>query len=197
MSTIQIKSNLSIEELIESLSQLDTNTLNQVVTSLREVQRRRANQPDRAAMSEQEFWELVEHIDWNQEDDLARLQPLIKKLATYPVAQIYQFAERQAFLLHQLDGPAFAHSLEESDLGFSADSFLYARCLAVAKGSDFYDYILADPDKLPVDEDMEAFLYVAQKAYEKKTGKTYHYVPTVNYESFSNVELWGKKAISI
>ena len=94
MSNIQIKSSLSIEELIESLSQLDTPTLNHVVASLRQIQMKRESQTGDAAMPENEFWELLKKIDWEKEDDQARLQPLVDTLATYPVAQIYQFSER-------------------------------------------------------------------------------------------------------
>lgn len=194
MSTIQIKSNVSVEELIESLSQLDTPTLNQVVASLRKVQLKRKGQVSVAAMPESEFWQLLEKIDWKQDNDSARLQPLMDALATYPVDGIYQFSERMALLLHRLDGPAFTQALEQGELGFSADTFLYARCLVVAKGEAFYKAVLAEPFKMPVDEDLEALLYVAQRAYEQKTGKTYNYVPAVNYESFFNRELWGERA---
>jgi hypothetical protein len=57
--------------------------------------------------------------------------------------------------------------------------------------------IHVDPHKMPVGKEMEALLYVAQQAYQQKTGKAYHYVPTVNYESFFKKELWGENAVSI
>lgn len=197
MPTIQIKSNLSVEELIESLSQLDTPTLNHVVTSLRKVQLTRENQPVDAAMPENEFWALLEKINWKKKEDEDRLQPLISALAACSESQIYQFSERLALLLHQLDGPAFTLPLEQDELGFSADTFLYARCYVVARGEKFYKSVLAKPAKMPVGKEMEALLYVAQHAYQQKTGKAYHYIPTVNYESFFNRELWGEKAVSI
>lgn len=113
MPTIQIESNLSVEELIEGLSQLDTPTLNQVVASLRKVQLTRENQPTDATMPENEFWALLEKVNWKKNEDEDRL---------------------------------------------------------------------------------EALWYVAHHDYQQKTGKTYHYIPAVNYESFFNRELGGEKA---
>jgi len=197
MSSIQIKSNLSIEELIENLSQLDTPTLDRVVASLRRVKLNRKSHSADLAMPESDFWVLIDKVDWKKNSDEVRLQPLINALAAHSVAQIYQFTERLALLLHQLDGPAFAEPLEQDKLGFSADTFLYARCYVVAKGEKFYKAVQADPLKMPVGKGMEALLYVAQEAYHQKTGKAYRYVPTVNYESFFNRGLWGENAASI
>ena len=197
MSSIQIKSNISIEELIENLSQLDTPTLDHVVASLRKVQLKRKSKSDDVAMPEKVFWALMEKIDWQRDDDETRLQPLVNALAVQSVAQIYQFSERLALLLHQLDGPAFVEPLEQGEMGFSADTFLYARCYVVAKGEKFYKTVRAKPQKMPVGGELEALLYVDQRAYKQKTGKAYHYVPTVNYESFFNKDLWGESAVSI
>ncbi|MFK7982995.1 MAG: DUF4240 domain-containing protein [Saprospiraceae bacterium] len=134
-------------------------------------------------------------IDWKQKETEKILQPLIRALAANNEAVIYQFSERLAFYLYQLDGPAYTKALEADELGFSADTFLYARCLTVAKGEKFYKKVLAKPEKMPVGEDFEALLYVAGTAYQQKTGKPYQYVPTINYESFFNQKLWGEKAI--
>lgn len=194
MPTIQIKSNLSIEELIGNLSQLDTPTLNYLVTSLRKVQLAR-KQPEASTMPEEAFWNFIEKIDWKQKEDSRKVAPLVNALATADSATIYQFSERLAYLLHQLDGPAFAKSLEKDELGFSADTFLYARCLVVAKGQAYYQEVLKQPTNMPIGKDFEALLSVAEQAYFKKTGKAYAYIPTINYESFFNQELWGENAI--
>ncbi len=55
---------------------------------------------------------------------------------------------------------------------FSADEFLYIRCCVVANGQDFYKSVLQNPDLMPQDIDFEPLLYVAEKAYFLKTGKT-------------------------
>lgn len=147
-------------------------------------------------MYENQFWKLIDLIDWKEKETEKILQPLIKVLAANNEVVIYQFSERLAFYLHQLDGPAFTKALEADELGFSADTFLYARCLAVAKGEKFYKKVLNKPEKIPVGSDFEALLYVAATAFQQKTGKPYQYVPTINYESFFNQALWGKQAIA-
>ena len=146
-------------------------------------------------MPKNKFWNFIDLIDWQKRETAKRLQPIINALAIRNEATIYQFAERLAFYLHQLDGPAFTKALAADELGFSADTFLYARCLVVAKGEKFYKKVLAKPENMPVGEDFEALLYIAETAYHKKTGKLYQYVPTINYESFFNQRLWGEKAI--
>jgi len=146
-------------------------------------------------LEELKFWRFILLIDWTQKENEKILQPIVKALAISNEVIIYQFSERLAFYLHQLDGPAYTKSLEADELGFSTDTFLYARCLAVAKGEKFYKKVLAKPDTMPVGEDFEALLYVATKAYQQKTGKQYQYVPTTNYESFFNQKLWGEQVI--
>lgn len=146
-------------------------------------------------LEESKFWTLINLIDWKQKENEKTLQRLIKALVASNKAVIYQFSERLVFYLHQLDGPAFTKALETDELGFSADTFLYARCLAVAKGEKIYKKVLAKPEKMPVGVDFEALLYVAETAYQQKTGKPYQYVPIINYESYFNQKLWGKQVI--
>jgi len=189
MSVLQIPSNPTIDELIDNLSQLDTPTLNYLVTSLSQVQRERESV---TMMKEAEFWNLLTKINWRKENDKAKSQTL----ATYSTAKIFQFSERLAFLLHQLDSPEFTKILKQTDLGFSADTFLYARCFVVAKGKRFYEAVHKQPLKMPTDGYFERLLYVAEDAYQLKTNQTYSYIPSTNYESFFNQELWGDKAIT-
>jgi len=146
-------------------------------------------------LEEEKFWTLIELIDWTKKEKGKILQPIIDALATNNEIIIYQFSERLAFYLHQLDGPAYTKVLEADELGFSADTFLYARCLVVAKGENFYKKVLTQPENMPVGEDFEVLLSVAEEAYRQKTGKDYQYIPTINYESFFNQKLWGEKAI--
>lgn len=190
MLSVQIKSSVSIEELIANLSHLDYSTLKYVVTTLQKVQAKK--EQAQAA----KFWDFIKKIDWTAENDTLRLKPLVDDLATESKQTIHQFSEYLAFLLHQLDGPAFFQALAQDPLGVSSDTFLYTRCLVVAKGEDFYKAILECPEKMPIGEDFEALLYVAKQAYEQQTGQDYKYIPTIIYESFFNKKLWGAKAIS-
>ena len=196
MSTIQLKS-WSLEEVIGQLSQLDTSSLNYIVASLQKVQKERTPLVNPLMMKEEEFWSLMEQIDWSKKKGKKCLNTLVKKLASLPIAKIHQFSERLAFLLHQLDGPAYLENLKNSQAGVSADTFLYTRCLVVAKGKNFFYHVLNNPKAMPIDDDFEALLYVAKEAFELKTDEKYNYIPTIIYESFFNKKLWGDRAISL
>lgn len=73
-TNIQIKSNPSINELIGSLSQLDSSTLNYLVASLQQIQRERTQNLE--ATAAQRFWSLIDLIDWSASDNDTRLKPL-------------------------------------------------------------------------------------------------------------------------
>jgi hypothetical protein len=78
------------------------------------------------------------------------LAPAIKALAAKPKAEICRFEERFAYLLYRLDTKSHASNIgkdaydPESDY-VSADGFLYARCVVVANGREFYEAVLKDP----------------------------------------------------
>lgn len=141
------------------------------------------------------FWIFIEKIDWSQKEEEDRLKPLIDALAKTSIPTIHEFSEQLAFYLHQLDGPAYYEALKNQEQGLSADTFLYARCMTVAKGKAFYIDVLDEPEKMPTGEDFEALLYVDEQAFEQKTGEKYDYVPSINYESFFNRNLWKEQAI--
>jgi len=194
MASIPLKFQ-SLEELVGNLHQLDNSTLNYLAALLKKLQKERGISEENLMLDESKFWALIGLIDWKQKETKQALQATIKALAAENEAIIYKFSERLAYFLHQLDGPAYTKSLKADELGFSADTFLYARCLAVAKGEKFYKKVLAKPENMPISEDFEALLYVAEEAFQQKTGKAYQYVPTTNYESFFNQKLWGEQAI--
>jgi len=194
MAILQIKSKKYIDELIGKLSHLDSSALNYALESLQKLQ----NKKDQNIESEETaFWQLIDKIDWQKKSDDARLQPLIDALSANSSADIFRFSEQLALKLYNLDGPQFAEALEKDELGFSADTFLYTRCLVVAKGEGFYKNVIKNPNEMPLGKDFEALLYVAEKAYFQKNKKPYNYVPTTNYESFFNQKLWGSQAISL
>lgn len=193
MSVVEITSKIGLEELIGELRQLDAPALDYLVANLQKEQAKRKQQPPKK-MTNEDFWRLIEKADWTQADNNAILQPVTEALAQLSIPEIYGFSERLADLLHQLDGPDFIKSLEQDPLGYSADTFLYARCFAVAQGQAFYKKILSKITPLPTDY-LEQLLYVASKAYQQKTGEKYNYIPSTIYESFFNRSLWGESAI--
>lgn len=145
-------------------------------------------------MDEATFWSIIAQLDWGRKNIEDILAPAIAILSSYTVEQIYKFDQILAEKLYALDGKKYAVKSgwgKEDDKTFSPDMFLYARCCAVANGKTVYERILNEPSKFPTDLTFEPILYLAEKAYQKKTGKNdYDFLPTVSFETFSNVKAW-------
>ena len=149
-------------------------------------------------MNEELFWQLIEKLDWQQDSTDEVIAPVVAALAKRSLADIYQFEEILANKLYQLDGLDYAQELGEQAYRegtyFSVDYFLYARSYVVACGFAVFQEVLTDPSKMPKDSDFEALLYVAEKAYQLKTGKSdYSYFPQKSYETYSNYIAWGRE----
>ena len=145
------------------------------------------------AMSETVFWRLIGLLNWKKsDDDEAIVAPVRKALAKMSVADIEGFASLLAEKLHALDTRAHAkNSVEGGDDAYiSGDIFLYARCCVVANGQAFYDKVLADSLQMPKDLDFESLLYLADEAYEAKTGKEFEFSAAVDYETGMNLAGW-------
>jgi hypothetical protein len=160
--------------------------------------RRQVPQKPKRMMSEDGFWSIIGLLDWSHEgNDEKVLRPAIRALASSSTLAIRRFEERLAFLLYQLDTKAHASNIgadsynPQSDR-VSADVFLYARCVAVANGRDFYEAALKNPNKMPKDLEFESLLGIAEAACELKTGEPLDYSTGCNYESFSNPDGWGR-----
>lgn len=149
-----------------------------------------------AALSEDDFWEIIARLDWSQEEksDDAVVEPAIADLADGPVQRIYAFADLLSEKLYTLDQQRFAEHLGEDawspDRYFSVDNFLYARCCVIANGRELYESVLDDPSEMPEDLTFEALLYLPAEAYERKTGKEYDYIPAYPIETYSNEAGW-------
>jgi hypothetical protein len=148
-------------------------------------------------MDEATFWSLIDKFDWSKDDDDAIIEPAVLALALLPDSQIAEFQEILARKLYALDGRAWARESGEVWFGepdrLSVDGFLYARCLVVANGREFYEAVLADPTTMPKeDADFEALLSLAADAYDRKTGLVWDELDdtAVSYETFSNEAGW-------
>ncbi len=146
-------------------------------------------------LNEDYFWNLLELIDWNQETDSKILSPLLDRLVSLSLENIFQFKEILSEKLFLLDTKVHAshigdYSYVEKSTSFSPDIFLFTRALVVAKGKDFYTRILSNPNLMPKNSDFEAILYLPAEAYTIKTGKEMNYVPKYIPETFSNSKGW-------
>jgi hypothetical protein len=154
-------------------------------------------------LDETTFWDLIAKLDWDQEgDDEKVVEPVVTALAGLPDSAIAGFQNNLASKLYALDGRAWAR---ESGSGIwwgepdklSVDGFLYARLAVVANGRAFYESVLGDPTSMPKDGEFESLLYVASKAYERKTGLDDDGgldMTDVSFETFSNEDGWAPGA---
>ncbi len=149
-----------------------------------------------AFFAESDFWEFIGLLDWAQEGDDAKVvEPLVGHLANQPLSHIYRFSDVLAEKLWQLDTRAHAQVFlddPEEEGYLSVDDFLYTRCAVVANGPDYYEKVLKSPAKVPKDLTFEPLLYIALKAYKRKTGKDFTAIPARNYETYSNKGGWAK-----
>ncbi len=150
-------------------------------------------------MNENAFWDIIGRLDWNRTgDDAAVLEPACASLASLDEESIFEFDDILSEKLHALDTrehcrACYAGELDpdDGDDYISADDFLYARCVVVANGRDFFAAVLADPAEMPQDMEFESLLSLPESAYERKTGKEYEHTPAVDYESFQNLAGWA------
>lgn len=163
-----------------------------------------ANIPDKPIleykpMNEDIFWEIISSFNWKKlGDDDAVLRPALKRLISMTVEDIQQFAEILAEKLYNLDGLSYASNIgddsyKNEDDFFSTDNFLYARCVVVANGKEYYEYVLADPTQMPKDCEFEAILSLSYDAYNKKMNTDIILDTKFCFETFSNIEAWEKK----
>lgn len=147
-------------------------------------------------MTEAIFWMIIGLFDWRHEgDDDAVIEPAVIALSQKSEEEIIRFEEILAEKLFALDTLAHAKEIGEeayADNGqyFSADWFLYSRCVVVANGRELYDEVLKNPSSFPKDLEFESLLSVGPAAYERKTGKEYSHTTKLSYETYSNRTGW-------
>lgn len=142
--------------------------------------------------SETEFWQIISALDWSKSDSEDIIAPAVKQLAAMPIVNIYLFADKLSQKLYQLDTKAhgLAYLNNEADAYLSVDDFLYVRCAVVAEGKDYFEEILKTPSALTDEISFDHLLNLADRAYKLKTGKSFDYHPTFNYETYSNKTGW-------
>lgn len=140
------------------------------------------------------FWKIIAAFDWTQGSEGAIMAPAVARLATLSEGEIRGFEDMLCARLYELDGQAWAEGngmLVEDGAFFSVDCFLYARCLVVANGKRHFRRVLKDPSLMPGgDDDFESLLYLAQRAYEEKTGQEGFLDSRLSAETYSNVSQW-------
>ncbi len=142
-------------------------------------------------MNDQTFWTIIGLIDWSTGDDERAVEQLVNTLKVRDKDEITAFDDLLAAKLYALDTRQHAAEWASMNSGrFSPDGFLYGRCHAVASGHTIYEDIARGAHPMPADVEFEYLLYVAPRAFEGKTGRTYEHVPAVSPETFSNLDGW-------
>ena len=143
-------------------------------------------------LSETQFWEIIERLDWSKQDSNAIMAKAVKALSQMPIANIYLFKDTLSEKLYNLDTKAHANAYKEKqeDGYLSVDDFLYVRCAVVAEGKVYYENVLTQPSEMPIEIAFEPLLSLADAAYQMKTGKKMDYLPIFNYETHSNQAAW-------
>ncbi|TDN36726.1 hypothetical protein A8B98_08045 [Hymenobacter sp. UV11] len=150
-------------------------------------------------MDEDLFWEIIASFNWKKRgDDDAIMLTAEERLATLPVEDIFAFDNILAEKLYQLDGQKYANAcypkkqtLSNGTPYISVDDFLYCRCCVIINGRKFYEFTLDYPKNWPVDGTFESVLYLAQKAYERKTAdEDYPHSSEPSFETYSNRAGW-------
>jgi predicted DNA-binding WGR domain protein len=151
-------------------------------------------------MDEDLFWELIAAFNWKRTgDDDAVMRPAEKRLTAMSVEDIFAFDELLAQKLYLLDGQRYADACYPGPKTYiggqsyiSVDDFLYCRCGIVVNGREFFQRVLENPAEWPVDVEFESVLYLAQRAYERKSkGGDYPYTSSVSFETYSNKAGWN------
>jgi len=148
------------------------------------------------ALLEKEFWKIIALLDWKKRKAKTIIAAALAHLSQLSEAKIKAFDDILSEKLYQLDGQQYAENTGQNgyqgeDKPFSVDGFLYARCMAVAKGKATFEAILANPEKMVKDDGFESLLNLASQAYQKKTGKSYEHLPAFIYETYANTKGWN------
>jgi hypothetical protein len=153
-------------------------------------------------MTDEQFWAIIAHFDWAKTgDDDAVVQPAVRALAALGAVPVCEFQDLLAAKLYRLDTAAHAAEIGtwayrgQDDDAFSADNFLYARCVVVANGPALFEHVLHHPAAFPKDLEFEALLSVAPIAYERATGQEFDHDPPVSFETYSNKDGWSEPAV--
>jgi uncharacterized protein DUF4240 len=150
-------------------------------------------EPTSEMMSEDQYWKLVaDSLTASSNDQDRQLSDLRTRLEKLPAADIVGFRLRTDKLLYDTYNSDMWCAGYIMNGGCSDDGFEYFRLWVISRGREVYENAKAKPDSLisvadtEVPEglfDLESFWYVANDAFEKKTGKDlYAYIDYDNFK---------------
>jgi len=144
------------------------------------------------------FWRIINLLNWKKTgDDDAVIKSSVNALRQMLVENIFEFQNILSKKLYDLDAKKYAVELGEYKYVdgeyFSADNFLYERCVIVANGKEYYEKVLNNPQTFQKESlEFEVLLSIAREAYELKTGEEWNYYnKEFSYETGSNKKGWN------
>lgn len=165
------------------------------------VQIELSDTPTEGGLSEQDFWNLIALLDWDQTgNDDAVIEPVVAALSQRPLRHIYDFKDILSQKLYLLDTEAHARhtgkdAYRPDSEYFSADGFLFDRCCAVANGKEAYEAARKSPENMPQNLEFAPLLRIANEAHRRTKGTALRYVAAYSVETFSNREGWNNLPI--
>jgi hypothetical protein len=147
------------------------------------------------AMTEQEFWDLIDSLHASVNDD--SVEALTAALVAAGPEQIVAFENVLAEKLHALDTPDHMRqdvrdAPSHPKYPLSTDMFLYFRCDVIVRGRAEYEAVLSDPNRFAGIRNSRAqhLLAVAEAAWERATDTEWTHETPLSYESMSNQDAW-------
>lgn len=146
-------------------------------------------------LSNQNFWDLIDHsaaLEANPDAQLADLRASLGRLSAPQIAdfeRMFDETMRQSYSW-DLWGAAYL-----ANGGASDDGFEYFRCWLISKGRTVFDKVVANPDSLADllapgggvgDFEFEEFAYVAREAWQAKTGRDWNDMPVIANMMYDN-----------
>ncbi len=127
-------------------------------------------------LTEDDFWRLIEETKVKSQGDVYEQVDLLRnRLRKLSNAEIFSFHVILRRLLNESFQARLWGAAYIINGGCSDDGFDYFRGWLIAQGREVYYRALQDPESLVdatgTDVECEAIWYVAQEAYEEKTGK--------------------------
>lgn len=144
-------------------------------------------------MDESRFWEIMDKLDWEKNDDDSILFPVTELLSGLTDEEIFAFDDIMAKLLYDIDGRFWLDNISSNQEYMSGDEFLYIRCVALINGKQYYEQIKSGERALDPCLEFESVLYTAGTAWGKKHRKDYEEYPHItalSFETGSNSSNW-------
>jgi Protein of unknown function (DUF4240) len=151
-------------------------------------------------MNIEEFWRLIENSKRGVDDcdeQSQKLSELLAELEPQEIAGFDAIMRQQLIEAYRWDLWAAAYIING---GCSDDGFEYFRGWLIAQGQDYFEAALKNPEDAAAgvseggDVECESILYVANQAYEEKTGSKMQ-LTNIRYPSEPKGQSWDEDKV--